>query len=299
MSLIDIYGTKSPYTTGTPKQVPGYYTPNPTVQTATAAPAKTYMSLPEMGIPQTATVSTGKTYLNTPEMGIPATATVRQTAAAPASVDIPTASPQTASVPGLQTQYATPDNTAAYKSAFNFQEDPGYQFVLNQGLNAINSRNAARGLLGSSANQQNIADYVTGLAAQQYQNAWDRNRTENLDALGAFTGDRGYMTDQYWNTRNANFNEADRTNQWNYGMYQDEQKAYQDMLTKYYQQLLGISQTGQGAANASGDIQSWLGTNLAQLYGNLGNVNASATQAQGSNNSDMLMTLIGLGAMLL
>lgn len=57
---------------------------------------------------------------------------------------------------------------------------PGYQFTLQQGENAVNNANSAKGWGLSGAGQKGLADYVTGLASntyqQQFQNYWAQNQ---------------------------------------------------------------------------------------------------------------------------
>lgn len=79
-------------------------------------------------------------------------------------------------------------------SGDNFSEDPGYQFRLNQGLEALDRQYAARGGLGSGNRMIGITDYAQGMASQEYQNSFDRALTQwrsqfdvlnaNLDVLG-------------------------------------------------------------------------------------------------------------------
>jgi len=64
---------------------------------------------------------------------------------------------------------------------------PGYQFTLQQGLNAVNNQNSAMGLNNSGAQEKGLANYATGLAQntynQQYQNALNTYQT-NAGQLG-------------------------------------------------------------------------------------------------------------------
>jgi hypothetical protein len=85
----------------------------------------------------------------------------------------------------------------------NFNQDPSYQFRLNQGLDALDRRYAARGGLGSGNRLTGITDYAQGLASTEYQNAFERGmaqwRTQfdvlnaNLSAAGI--GQRAQMFD--------------------------------------------------------------------------------------------------------
>lgn len=71
------------------------------------------------------------------------------------------------------------NGTAGNKAATDaFQAGPGYEFQLNQGLDAINRRRAAGGMLDSGNADTDAMTYATGLANQSY-NGW-------LGNLGGF-----------------------------------------------------------------------------------------------------------------
>lgn len=63
-----------------------------------------------------------------------------------------------------------------------FQEDPGYQFRLDQGLQAQDRSAAARGGLFSGGHQADLINYGQGMASQEYGNYW--NRLMGLANLG-------------------------------------------------------------------------------------------------------------------
>lgn len=63
------------------------------------------------------------------------------------------------------------NGTAAQTGAQqNWQNTPGYQFALNQGINAVDADAAAKGQAVGGNNQQAIQQYGTGLADQTYNN---------------------------------------------------------------------------------------------------------------------------------
>lgn len=75
------------------------------------------------------------------------------------------------------------NGTAAQASAQQgFQNSPGYQFALNQGLNAINADAAAKGQTLSGNTMQGINNYAQGTASQQYNNYI--NQLQNLASGG-------------------------------------------------------------------------------------------------------------------
>jgi hypothetical protein len=55
-------------------------------------------------------------------------------------------------------------------AAKGFQQSPGYQFNMNQNMNASNQAAAAGGFLGSSGHQQDSANRASNLANQDYYN---------------------------------------------------------------------------------------------------------------------------------
>ncbi len=62
----------------------------------------------------------------------------------------------------------------------SFQQDPGFQFALDTGLNAANRRLSASGMRGSGNALAELTRYGTGLAFQQ--------RGEEMDRLGRLMG---------------------------------------------------------------------------------------------------------------
>ena len=70
----------------------------------------------------------------------------------------------------------------------NLQNDPGYQFQLQQGMKALSNQGSAAGLLNSGSTLKAMANYSQGLAGTSYQNAYNR-------ALTTYnTNQQGYQT---------------------------------------------------------------------------------------------------------
>ena len=57
-------------------------------------------------------------------------------------------------------------------------KDPGYQFRMDQGIEALDKSAAARGRLLSGAQQKGLTDYAQGVASQEYANAYAREANE-------------------------------------------------------------------------------------------------------------------------
>lgn len=91
-------------------------------------------------------------------------------------------------------QTATAQQSSSYGSllqpftAADFTEDPGYQFALTQGQQALQRAQAAGGGLVSGAAVKALTDYNQGEADQQYQNAYDRYNTNQTNTYNRLTG---------------------------------------------------------------------------------------------------------------
>jgi hypothetical protein len=68
-------------------------------------------------------------------------------------------------------------------SAADFQNDPGYQFNLQEGQKAIERSAAARGMLNSTSTMKDLSKYSQGMASQDYQNAYNRFNTDQSNTF--------------------------------------------------------------------------------------------------------------------
>jgi hypothetical protein len=65
-------------------------------------------------------------------------------------------------------------------SNFRFEEDPGYQFRLSEGVNALDKSAAARGMLQSGAQQKALTRFGQDFASNEYANAYARNAGQKV-----------------------------------------------------------------------------------------------------------------------
>jgi hypothetical protein len=73
----------------------------------------------------------------------------------------------------------------------DYQADPGYQFRLEQGAKALERAGAAKGMTLSGAQAKGLTDYNSGMASQEYGNAYNRfmqNRTTKFGELSNLAG---------------------------------------------------------------------------------------------------------------
>jgi hypothetical protein len=81
---------------------------------------------------------------------------------------------------------------AAATAMGNFQQSPGYQWQLGQGLRSIDAGNAAKGILRSGATEKAEMTYGEGLANQDFSNYY--NRLMGISTLGETAAAGGAAT---------------------------------------------------------------------------------------------------------
>ena len=154
-------------------------------------------------------------------------------------------------------------------SAQDFQVDPGYQFALDQGLQAVQRSAASKGLLNSGGAVKAVNDYAQGQADQQYSTAYNRAQ----------------------NTYQQNYSNADQAYQQNYGNAFNTYTSNQNNAFNKYATLAGqglsatgvANQAGQSYANAAGNASIQGGN--AQAAGIVGSTNGLATGMSGAANA--------------
>jgi hypothetical protein len=206
--------------------------------------------------------------------------------------------------------YNMPEFTAA-----QYQQSPGYQFELQQGLGAI--QNAAVPGQGSISGNtlKALQTYGTGLANQDFQQAYN-NYTQN------YQNQYNANNNQFWNLYNSAANQSNNAynaavqgatlpfnaalqtygaNNQNYWNQINNASNYQNQL---YSRLFGLAGTGQNAAVQQGGFGQNYASNTGNLLTQLGNAGASGTVGstnallgglQGVMNSLVSPTSIGGG----
>lgn len=140
--------------------------------------------------------------------------------------------------------------------------DPGYQFTLNQGLQALQNSAAGRGSYFTPNLRQGLIDYGQNAAAQQYQNVYNRS----LASYGANQGANAQAFNQALTANQTNFQnqfQVEQANQQNalagYGLNAQTQLGYQG---QQFQQQFAPWQVQSGnelqasQANANNSLQA-------------------------------------------
>lgn len=140
-----------------------------------------------------------------------------------------------------------------------FQQDPGYQFQLQQGLDALTNKASLAGGMNSN-NMKGLIGYAEGLAGTTYNDAFNRYQTEAGRSLNEYqtglqdyiqqflmgqnvTGLNNQVTQQNWQNKltGANFNNA-----------VTQQKYQDDMSTT----------SANNAATQQNNLNAWQQTSL-------------------------------------
>jgi hypothetical protein len=121
-------------------------------------------------------------------------------------------------------------------------DDPGFQFALKQGTDAIQRSGAAKGNLLTGGTLKDLASYTTGAALQDYSGAYNRA----LQTFGT-----------------------------NYDIFRNNQ-------TDPYNKLMGVTGLGLNATNATTAAGSSYGNNLAGLGSQFGNTQQGLTTGIGN-----------------
>jgi hypothetical protein len=143
---------------------------------------------------------------------------------------------------------------------FNFEADPGYQFRMNQGMNAINQSAASQGQSLSSATQKALQKYGQGQASSEYQNAYNRfgqNRAFDYSVFGDAYNRQAAEKNAQWNRgtglANVGINAANQMGQ--YATNAGQQVA-DTTLQGGNARAAGIMGVGQAIGNAGQNISS-------------------------------------------
>lgn len=161
----------------------------------------------------------------------------------------------------------------------DFQEDPGYQYALDQGQRGIQNSAAAGGGLLSGATLKALTRFNQNTANNQYQNSYDRYNQNQQNQLNTL-----------YNVSNAGQNAAGQIG--NYSMNARNQQA-NNLMTLGTGQASLLTQAGNtsasGVMGANNAMQQGIRGAVNQ-FGGLASMGGSGrisgyTQAQGNSNA--------------
>ena len=183
---------------------------------------------------------------------------------------------------------------------FDFEADPGYQFMLKEGKKTLEGSAAAKGGLFSGQTGRNLTDYTLGMASQEYGNAYNRARGEYQDdrnfGYGQFQDDRNFGYNRNLNDRNFGYNQFQDNRNFGYGKFMDNYNMDRAAKTDDYNRLASLSGVGQMTSGNIASQQMAQGGNLANLQLQQGNIDANRAMAGYQGGMNLVNTgLQGLG----
>ena len=145
------------------------------------------------------------------------------------------------------------DGSAAAQAAFDqYRKSTGYDFRVNQGMNAVNSGYAGRGAIKSGAAMKAINDYGQGMASQEFGNYL--NALGNQQSLGMSAGSALAGVGQNYANSLGNVYMQNGANQANSAIYKAQTVAKGiGGVTDAFGNALGLNNgilASQGASNA-------------------------------------------------
>ncbi len=168
----------------------------------------------------------------------------------------------TSGAPQMQANALGLGGPAGNDAATNaFQAGPGYQFALDQGLEALNRNAASRGMLASGNNTQDIIKFAQGLGNQEYGNWLDRlGQFSNLgfNAASGQTGRQGTLAGLDTGYGNAQA-----------GVYQNTANSLMDLYKPQPQQQSGLGTALAGGLNLAGAALGPATSGLSGLAGDI------------------------------
>lgn len=174
---------------------------------------------------------------------------------------------------------------------FQFQKDPGYDFRMQEGQNAIESSAAARGGQLSGATLKALAKYGQDYASNEYQNAYGRYVDQRNYGRQNYNSDRGFALGAY-NLNKQNYNN-DRN--FAYGVFSDDYNRRRTNAIDSYTRYNNMANSGYQAGQSLGQLATQRADNLANLKLQRGNANAAKAQSYGNSVGSMFSTSSGNG----
>lgn len=167
----------------------------------------------------------------------------------------------------IQDQYE-----GAIQDPNEYIQSPGYNWLQQQGVSAIDRGAAARGKLDSGQNQKDLMQFGQGLASQDYGNYL--GRLENL-------------MNQYTRTSQMGQNAANTISGYDFGAAQGKANVRMQSLGQQGSTQLGLANSQTGLYNNLANIGS-NAVNQYMLYNYLQNPNWGQSQPQTQNQQPPL-----------
>lgn len=181
---------------------------------------------------------------------------------------------------------------------FDFTEDPGFKFRQEQGNKAIERSAAARGGLFAGATMRDLAGFNSGLASQEYGDAFNRAR-------GSFESDRAFGRNKFSQDRDFSYgaardqySDANANRNFRYGVFSDTQNRKRQDLSNRFSRLSALAGIGQDATNSQVGAGSRFGDAASSNIMDIGNAQAAGRVGGYNAQRDFWGNVLSIGAKL-
>ena len=171
----------------------------------------------------------------------------------------------------------------------DFQGDPQFQFLMNQGTAALGRQAAASGTAGSGGNMAALMKYGQGLASTQYGDAYNRalntfqtNRNNTFQGLSTLAG--------IGQTATGQFNQA--AGQYGSGVSSNTMQGGQWQAANTMSGANTVGQMGMQGTNSLANL--YLQQGNAEAAGTMGRASGWATVANGISNGAQMYASGGM-----
>jgi len=108
------------------------------------------------------------------------------------------------SIPGIPTPFGSLSKSFDNST---FEQDPGYQFRLQEGLKALDRGSSAKRQYFGGAAQKNLSDFAGKQASQEYGNAYNRYTTNQNNLYNKFANlnNQGFNATNNMNTLGSSY----------------------------------------------------------------------------------------------
>lgn len=160
-----------------------------------------------------------------------------------------------------------------------FEASPGYEFRLQEGLDAVEASAAQRFGLTSGATAKAMNDYAQGMASQEFNNFAARQERENartdIIEQGRFDADRGFVRSSFDADRGFAADQNALNRAYNTALDADDRAFNFQARENFLNRLGGVANMGQAAAGNLASQGNILGQNIAQTNSQAANAAAA------------------------
>jgi hypothetical protein len=181
---------------------------------------------------------------------------------------------------------------AAYQSQpFNFEADPGYEFRKAQGERALQARQLASGDFFSGGAMKELADYNSGLASQEYGNAFSRYMSQDASNFRNHQANYGNEFNNWKTLNDTAYNRTMAEDDRDYSRWVDNYNRGVAADNTNWGRLAYLDQAGLSATGTGANAGTASANNISNLTANAGTAAANGSIGQSNAYTNMMRNI--------